>query len=180
MLLYLWSLYLLVQVLCWFPVPTSTSLCLGVWFYVKNMEQRIIPMIHTNGMLLYYLVHTSWHMLCTGVPYRLALVCAWVYDSKWTTWSTELPWWNVFMLLSLYLLVHVLYWCTVPTSTSLCLAVWFYVNNMEARVTLRECVYIILVYTSWHMICAGVLYQLALACAWVYDSKWTTWSTELP
>ena len=30
------------------------------------------------------------------------------------------------------------------------------------------------------MLCAGVLYQLALACAWVYDSILTTWSTATP
>ena len=70
-------------------------------------------------------------MLCAGEPYQLALACAWVYDSEWTTWSTELPWWNVIMILCLYLLVNVLYWCTVKSSTSLCLAVLFYVNKLE-------------------------------------------------
>ena len=43
---------------------------------------------YIDGMFLYYLVHTSLHMLCAGVSYQLALACAWVYDSKWTTWST--------------------------------------------------------------------------------------------
>ena len=27
-----------------------------------------------------------------------------------------------------------------------------------------------LVYTSWHMLFAGLLYELELGCAWVYDS----------
>ena len=30
-------------------------------------------------------------MLCAGVPYQLALACAWVYDATWTTWSTVTP-----------------------------------------------------------------------------------------
>ena len=72
----LFSLYLLVHALCWFTVPTSTSLCLGVWFYLSNLEHS-----YPNGMCLCYLVYTSWHMLCAGVLYQLALACAWVYDS---------------------------------------------------------------------------------------------------
>ena len=45
---------------------------------------------YRNGMRLYYLVKTSWHMLCAGVPYQQAQACAWVYDSEKTTWNTDL------------------------------------------------------------------------------------------
>ena len=62
-------------------------------------------------------------MLWAGVLLQLALACAWVYDSMLTTWSTELTLWNVFMLFSLYLLVHALCWCTISTSTSIA---WVY------------------------------------------------------
>ena len=135
--------------LCWCTVPTSTSLCLGVWFYLNNLEHS-----YPNGICLYYLVYTSWHMLCAGVLLQLALACAWVYDSTWTTWSTELSQCNGFILFSLYLFAQALCWCTVPTSTSLCLGVWFYVNNMEHRVT------------QWNEFMLFSLYLLAYALCW--------------
>ena len=77
------SLYLLVHVLRWCTITSSTSLCLAVLFYVNKMEENMNNIVHSypNGMCLYYLVYTSWHLLCAGVPYQLALVCAWVYDS---------------------------------------------------------------------------------------------------
>ena len=137
-------------------VFTSTNLCLGVWLYIKNMEHRTQR----------YPVHTSWYMLCAGLLYLLALACAWEYDYTSTTWNTEIP--------STYLLVHALCWFILFTSTSLCLGVWLYINNMEHR-TQRYTVN-----TSWYMLRAGLLYLLALVCAWEYDYTSRTWNTEIP
>ena len=108
---------------------------------------------YPNGMCLYYLVYTSWYLLCAGVLYQLALACAWVYDSTWTTWSTELSQCNAFILFCLYLFAHALCWCTIPTSTSLCLGVWFYVKNMENRVTQRNEFILFSLYLLAHALC---------------------------
>ena len=55
---------------------------------------------YPNGMCLCHLGYSPWYMLCAGIPYQLALACAWLYDSTWITWSTELPQWNAFILLT--------------------------------------------------------------------------------
>ena len=147
------SSYLLVHALCWIIVFTNTSLCLGIWLYINNMDHRRQR----------YPVHTSWYMLCAGLLYLLALVCAWEYDYTSTTWNTEHNRYTVNT--SWYML---LCWFTVFTSTSLCLGVWLYSNNMEHR-TQRYPVHI-----SCNMLCVGLVYLPALACAWVYDYTSTT------
>ena len=181
------SSYLLVHALCWFIVFTSTSLCLGVWLYINNMDHRRQR----------YPVHTSWYMLCACLLYLLALVCAWVYDYTSTTWITEQRDTQFISIGRCFVLVYLF------TSTSLCLRVWLYINNMEHKtqqcqvhiswnmlctsLSLGVWLYIknmdtrtqkYQVHTSWYMLCAGLLYLLALACAWEYDYTSTTQNTE--
>ena len=111
-----------------------------------------------------YPVHTSWYMLCAGLLYLLALVCAWVYD--YTSWNTEqrntqfIPLGTCFVLV-IILLALACAWEYDYTSTT-----WITEHKRYP------------VHTSWYMLCACLLYLLALVCAWEYDYTSTTWITE--
>ena len=144
------SSYLLVHALCWFSAWVSD--------YINNKEYRTQR----------YPDHTSWYMLCAGLLYLLALVCAWVYDNTSRTWNTEHKRYTVntswYMLCAglLYLLGLACAWEYDYTSTT-----W----NTEIPST----------YLLVHALCWFIVFTSTSLClgVWLHQQHGTQ-NTEIP